>query len=82
MFFDVDASFNGIDISDAVEIDAAAMVRVGGGLDYKIYSDWNLVIDASYFRTIVDTDARIVGFGFTPLEFDGLLVTAGLQYRF
>lgn len=82
VFFDVTATFNGADVSSSVSIDPVAIVRAGGGVDILLDSQWAVTLDAAYFHSIADTDAKISGVGSVGVGFSGVFASAGLRCRF
>jgi opacity protein-like surface antigen len=64
-----------------VSIDPGLVVAVGGGADIVLNQGWALTIEGDYYSTLTDSTASVEGVS-TTLRHDGLLVLAGLRYRF
>jgi hypothetical protein len=82
VFFDVRATYGGVDISRFASIDPVGIGQIGAGMAILIDSQWAVIVDGAYFHSIADTDGRITSIGSTPVGFMGVLAKAGVRYRF
>ncbi len=77
LFFDV--SNNG---GVSASIDPMAIGEAGVGTDILISYQWAVMIDAMYYHSLANSDARVSGVGSTPLELSGVAVRVGARFRF
>jgi hypothetical protein len=79
------ASLGGIFYDDTIDgthvsIDPSLVVAAGGGADIVLSQSWSLTVEANYYSTLIDSTASFDGES-TTLRHYGLLLTAGLRFR-
>lgn len=78
-FWDVNVDVNGTSVN--VYVEPTLMAGGGGGLTYSFSKNWSLDAQVGYWTTIIDSRIRVNSYS-TPFRQSGLLIDAGLRYRF